>query len=113
MKATNIYAHIPRALEAELLETICRSDSFRLERIVSKGHATPPGEWYDQDWDEWVILLRGRARLRLEGEGALIELAPGDHLHLPAHLRHRVEWTAPGENTVWLALHYRPPAAPE
>ncbi len=110
LKANNIYAHIPRALGEELLQTICRGGSFRLERIVSKGHATPADEWYDQDWDEWVIVLSGHARLRLEGEEVLIELGPGDYLHLPAHRRHRVEWTSLEEETVWLALHYRPPA---
>lgn len=40
----------------------------RVERIVSQGHVTPPGQWYDQDWDEWVSLLSGAARLRVEGE---------------------------------------------
>ncbi len=111
MKASNVYSSIPHDLPAELFETILKTDAFKLERIVSRGQATPAGEWYDQDWDEWVILLSGRARLRLEREAEVVELVPGDYLHLPAHLRHRVEWTTPEEDTVWLALHYRPPAA--
>jgi len=78
----------------------------RLVRIVSTGQASPEGEWYDQpDW-EWVALLKGAAGLRIEGEAEVRALAPGDFVHIPAHTRHRVEWTAADEPTVWLALHY-------
>ena len=79
---------------------------FRLERIVSAGQATPPGEWYDQDTHEWVALLTGGAGLRFEDEAEPRVLAPGDYLLIPAHRRHRVEWTDPEPPTVWLALHY-------
>lgn len=78
----------------------------RLERIVSRGQATPDGEWYDQDANEWVVLLRGAAALRFEDEPEPRVLGPGDWLDIPAHRRHRVEWTAPDEPTIWLALHY-------
>ena len=81
--------------------------NFRLERIVSNGQATPPGEWYDQDTHEWVALLSGGAGLRFEDEAEPRVLRPGDYLLIPAHRRHRVEWTDPGTPTVWLALHYR------
>ncbi len=77
----------------------------RVERIVSRGQASPPGFWYDQDEDEWVIVLRGRARLELEG-GAVLELAAGDWVDLPAHCRHRVDWTDPEVETVWLAFFW-------
>ena len=106
MKPANIYARIPDAQPSELFETLLQTEVFTLERIVSNGHATPEGEWYDQARDEWVILLKGSAGLRIEGEPEIITLEPGDHMHLPAHLKHRVEWTAPAEKTVWLALHY-------
>jgi cupin 2 domain-containing protein len=76
----------------------------KLERIVSHGHATPEAGWYDQEQDEWVMLLAGAAGLLIEGEGERA-LAPGDALLLPAHCRHRVTWTAPDQPTVWLALH--------
>ncbi|MBU0485310.1 MAG: cupin domain-containing protein [Proteobacteria bacterium] len=102
----NIYSNLPKKLPAELFEKITQGHAFRLERIISKGHATPEGEWYDQEQDEWVILLKGRARLLLAGASEAVELGPGDHLHLPAHLRHRVEWTDPETETIWLALHY-------
>lgn len=78
---------------------------LRLERIVSLGHATPPGEWYDQQRDEWVVLLSGAARLAFEGEDGERALEPGDWLWIPAHVRHRVAWTDPHEPSVWLALH--------
>lgn len=81
---------------------------FWLQRIVSHGQATPPGEWYDQAEDEWVALLAGSAGLRIEGLPTPLELKPGDHLRLPAGLRHRVEWTSADPPAVWLALHYPP-----
>ena len=80
---------------------------MRLERIVSHGQATPPGEWFDRDRDDWVVLLRGGAGLLFEGESESQVLRPGDYLLIPAHARHRVEWTASDEPTVWLALHCR------
>ena len=106
MRPRNLFAGVPRAVPGELIEVLVRTPGARLERIVSRGHRTPDGEWYDQEWDEWVVVLSGRGRLRIEGESELVELGPGDSLLLRAHLRHRVEWTDPGADTVWLALHY-------
>ena len=103
---------MPRALAAERVDVLLDTPALRLERIVSTGHATPPGEWYDQDRDEWVLVLRGRARLRIAGEHDDRRLGVGDHLLLRAHVRHRVEWTDPSEPTVWLALHYAAPPTP-
>lgn len=80
---------------------------MRLERIVSTGHATPPGEWLDQARDEWVVVLRGSAGLRFDGEPAPRVMRAGDHVLIGAHRRHRVEWTDASEPTVWLAVHYR------
>jgi cupin 2 domain-containing protein len=105
MKSGNLFSGIPGQLEAELFQPLWRTDAFRLERIISAGQATPAGEWYDQEEDEFVVLLSGAAGLRVEGETAVRELRPGDWVLLPAHARHRVEWTDPGQKTVWLALH--------
>jgi cupin 2 domain-containing protein len=91
----------------EVCESLLSGGRFRLERIVSHGHATPVGQWYDQDDDEWVVLLTGAARLVFEGDAPPVDLQPGDYLNIPAHVRHRVEWTEPNSNTVWLALHHR------
>jgi cupin 2 domain-containing protein len=107
MNVSNIYSDIPEELHDELFEEVVQGSLFKLERILSKGHSTPKGEWYDQDRDEWVILLKGGAGLLIEGEGEVVVLKPGDYIRLPAHLRHRVEWTEPEEETVWLALHYQ------
>ncbi|MFL5339113.1 MAG: hypothetical protein ACJ8F7_03015 [Gemmataceae bacterium] len=101
----NLFAGIPAELPAELIEVLWRSGPARVERIVSRGHATPPGEWFDQDTDEWVVLLTGAAGLRIDGRSDVVMLRPGDHLLLPARRRHRVEWTAADVETVWLAVH--------
>ena len=107
MKAINLFSEIPNGLRDEIFETLLKTDCLTLERIVSSGQATPPGEWYDQETHEWVILLKGRAGLLFEGEEEIRILQPGDYVRIPAHRRHRVEWTEAGQTTVWLALHYR------
>jgi len=106
MKKYNIFREIPGKLEEELFQDILQGRVFRLERIVSKGHVTPEGQWYDQEQDEWVMVLKGRAGLRFEEEGETVTMEPGDYLLIPAHRRHRVEWTAQEEETIWLALHF-------
>jgi len=80
--------------------------NVRIERIVSHGHASPPGFWYDQDQHEWVILLQGAARLLFERSERPIDLAPGDYIHIPPHEKHRVEWTPLDTPTVWIAVHF-------
>ncbi len=102
----NLYGDIPGDLPDELLQTVLQAESVRIERIVSRGHASPEGFWYDQGQDEWVMVLVGAARLRFEGDENALEMRPGDSVNIPAHRRHRVEWTTPDEPTVWLAVHY-------
>ena len=108
VKKGNIFDHIPRQSAEELFETILDTPELKLERILSFGQATPDGAWYDQKRDEWVLLLKGSARIRIEGRPQTVDLEPGDYLLLPAHQRHRVEWTSKTEETVWLALHFNP-----
>jgi cupin 2 domain-containing protein len=103
----NLFSNLPRDLPAEEISELLAAPNLRIERIVSTGQAGPPGLWYDQDGPEWVILLAGSAGLLFEGEDAPRRLKPGDHVHIPAHARHRVAWTAPNTLTVWLAVHYR------
>jgi cupin 2 domain-containing protein len=102
---TNLFAEIPDDLPEELFQTLLRAPGLRIERIVSMGHASPEGFWYDQDTDEWVLLLKGAARLAFEGDEP-IDLLPGAFVNIPAHRRHRVEWTDPAGPTIWLAIHY-------
>jgi cupin 2 domain-containing protein len=101
----NLLHGLPDSLPAELFQGLAGGDHVRIERILSKGQASPPGFWYDQENEEFVLLVQGRARLAVEGRGTH-ELGPGDYIVLPARLRHRVEWTDPDQVTVWLAVHY-------
>ncbi|WP_282611214.1 cupin domain-containing protein [Pelagibius sp. Alg239-R121] len=101
---TNLLNDLPSAATGEIFETLLQRPGVKLERIVSHGQSTPDGEWYDQEQDEWVMLLTGAARLTIEGKADL-DLTAGDALLLPAHCRHRVAWTDPTRATVWLALH--------
>lgn len=102
---SNLFADIPSGLASELFTTLIESTNLRVERIVSNGQASPEGFWYDQDEHEWVVVLRGMARVSINGD--VKELKPGDWLNIPAHQKHRVEWTAPDEPTIWLAIFYR------
>jgi cupin 2 domain-containing protein len=102
----NLFADLPDSLPDELFQTLLSTSVLRIERIVSHGHASPEGFWYDQDQNEWVLLVSGAARLRFEGEAEPLEMGPGSFVNIPAHRRHRVEWTDPGRPTVWLAIHH-------
>ncbi len=101
----NAFAQIPAELPQELCQCLLSAPGFRIERIVSRGHSSPEGFWYDQETDEWVMLLSGAARLALEGREP-VDLRPGAFVNIPAHQRHRVEWTDPERPTIWLAIHY-------
>jgi cupin 2 domain-containing protein len=105
MTAQNLLHHLPSGQADEQFQTLLRTAGLHLERIVSTGQATPPDQWYDQDRDEWVLLLAGSAILRFD-PGETVQLQPGDYLHIPAHRRHRVERTDSEQPTVWLALHF-------
>ena len=94
-------------LPDEISEVMLTGQGMRIERIVSHGQASPPGYWYDQDEHEWVMLLEGAATLRFDGDAQLLRLTPGMHVHIPAHVRHRVEWTAPDRRSIWLAVFHR------
>jgi cupin 2 domain-containing protein len=107
-----LFAQIPAALPVELVETLGRSEHLRIERIVSRGHASPAGFWYDQEWSEFVLLVSGRARLAFNDGLPAVDLEPGDWLDIPARQQHRVDWTDPAQDTVWLAVHYRGQEAP-
>jgi len=100
----NLFEGIPAQLPEELTETLLHAAHVRVERIVSHGQASPPDFWYDQQQHELVFVLQGAARLRLEKES--VELETGDWLNIPAHQKHRVEWTAPDQPTIWLAIFY-------
>ena len=102
----NLLADLPRNLPEERVDALLETGAVTVERIVSTGQGTPPGDWYDQRQAEWVLLVKGRAGLRFEDEAEARTLEPGDYVLIPPHARHRVEWTCETEPTVWLALHY-------
>ncbi|HUI94460.1 MAG TPA: cupin domain-containing protein [Xanthobacteraceae bacterium] len=101
----NLFAGLPVRLAQEEFMTLLAAPGLRIERIVSRGQSSAADFWYDQPRPEWIVLLAGAATVTLEGDAAA-RLAPGDYLHIPAHRRHRVDWTDPAQATVWLAVHY-------
>ena len=109
MELRNLFSGTGARGDRETFDALIEAETFRLERIVSHGHATPPDQWLEQERDEWVVLLSGAAGLQLEGEALPCEMKPGDCLLIPAGCRHRVAWTAADAPSVWLALHFQLP----
>ncbi|MCH8173734.1 MAG: cupin domain-containing protein [Proteobacteria bacterium] len=102
----NIFELLPTKLDTEIFESIVENGSVKVERIISKGHASPAGGWYDQDQAEWVMILQGEAIICVEDDRDY-RLVVGSYLNIPAHTRHRVKWTIPETETIWLAVHYQ------
>jgi len=105
MKRGNLARGIPAPLVDEWVEGIAGTSRVRIERIVSRGHVSPPGFWYEQAEHEYVLLLQGRAVVEFEGTES-VTLGPGDWIEIPAKARHRVGFTAPQDDTIWLAVFY-------
>ena len=99
-------AIIPNKLPKELVEVLAENKHVRIERIVSTGQASPDGSWYDQEDAEWVVVLKGEAKMLFVGDVQPIQMRPGDFINIPAHRKHRGEWTTPDEPTVCLAVFY-------
>ena len=104
-KTTNIFESIPKNLENEVFELLVSKETIKIERIVSKGHASPKSGWYDQDNNEWVIVLQGEAVLSFEND-VDVRLKSGDYINILAGKKHKVSWTQPDIETIWLAVHY-------
>ena len=103
----NLFDDVPTDIAQERVNDLLVTPNLKIERIVSTGQASPAEFWYDQPWGEWVVVLTGSAGLKIEGESEIRVMRQGDHIHIPAHRRHRVEWTDSGRPTIWLAVHYR------
>ncbi|MCC2097447.1 MAG: cupin [Hyphomicrobiales bacterium] len=106
--AGNIFSGVRLDPAGEQFLELARSGGMRIERIVSSGQTTPEGEWYDQAWTEWVLLLQGGAHVLFEGEAEPRILQPGDWLEIRPRQRHRVVYTDAGAATIWLAVHDGP-----
>ncbi len=102
----NLLAEIPKELSAEQFTALLSTPNIKIERIVSQGQTSPEGFWYDQDRNEWVMVVAGAAAILIDGEAETRTLKAGDHLNIPARTRHRVTWTDTSQPTIWLAVHY-------
>jgi cupin 2 domain-containing protein len=108
-RISNLLQDVPAGAASEQFIELLSHSALRIERIVSNGHASPAGFWYDQPQGEWLVVLQGAARLAFEGETEPRVLGPGDFIDIAPHRRHRVEWTHPEVPTIWLAVHYAAP----
>jgi cupin 2 domain-containing protein len=102
----SLFEDIPAECPEELFETLCSAENVKIERIVSNGQASPEGFWYDQEQNEFLLVVQGSAGLKIEGEDHIVVLKTGDYLNIGSHVKHRVEWTASACKTIWLAVHY-------
>ena len=105
VEPVNIYKQIPDNLGEEVFEVLVQSKAVKIERIISKGHKSPDTGWYDQEQNEWVLVLKGNASICFEDE-TMIELNVGDYINISAHSKHRVISTSAITETIWLAIHY-------
>lgn len=100
----NLFDPPAEGKDEEVFESLIPDKGVLIERILSTGQASPPGYWYDQERDEWVAVLQGSAKLAWD-TGEIIDLGPGDWVFIPAHKKHRVEWTSSQPPCIWLAVH--------
>jgi len=101
----NIFNLPTQLLREELFESLFNNEKILIERVVSTGQITPENEWYDQERDEWLILLQGDAELSYE-DASRIKLRRGDYLFIPAHQKHRVEYTSSEPPCIWLTIFF-------
>lgn len=101
----NLFSCIPPFLDHEQFRDIVKTDQIRIERIVSYGQSSPEQGWYEQDENEWVMVLTGFGIIEYDN-GERFELKQGDYLNVAAHQKHRVTATSDKEPTVWLAVFY-------
>lgn len=106
IKAGNLFTNVSMDPNEETIAILTERPGARIEKIVSTGQASPPGFWYDQDETEWVCVLSGSAGLKIEGEERPRVLLRGAYVEIPAHVRHRIDWTDADQPTVWLAVHF-------
>jgi len=101
----NLFTSLPDHLDYEQVEDLLNQPNVKIERILSKGQTSPEVGWYDQDENEWVVVLQGSGEITFE-DGGKVQLKSGDYINIPAHRKHKVSWTDPDNVTVWLAVFY-------
>lgn len=112
----NLFENVPEATDGgkadEVIDMIARTDDLVVERIVStNGYASRADDWYDQAESEFCTVLRGAARLLFQDEGGerghVVDMQPGAWVVIPAHVKHKIEWTCPDVPTVWVAVKWK------
>ncbi|MCH7568338.1 MAG: cupin domain-containing protein [Nanoarchaeota archaeon] len=106
MKVGNIFSRIPKLLSDESFEELISSQNCKIERIISSGHSTPKCKWYDQNKNEFIIVLKGNAELLFEENNKVVKMCEGDYVNIPAHVKHKVQKTDSQKETIWLAIFY-------
>lgn len=102
----NLFESLPEVISEELFTEIVSGENVKIERIISRGHTSPQSGWFDQDDNEWVVVLKGEAKLLIKDSNE-VHLVAGSYLNIPAHTKHKVTWTIPNTETIWLAVHYK------
>lgn len=105
MSKQNLFENLPETLPKEVFTDLLSGEHIRIERILSQGHCSPENDWYDQDENEWVLLVQGDAVLEYE-DGTFVTMTMGDYQNIPANVKHRVKWTHPDKVSIWLAIFY-------
>ncbi|MBN2175515.1 MAG: cupin domain-containing protein [Bacteroidales bacterium] len=100
----NIYKPPIGIDKEEVFENLHLSKKIKIERIFTQKPYETPGEWFDQPQDEWVLLLKGKAKLEFKND-KIIEMNEGDYIFIPAHKIHRVYNSSKEPKCVWLAIH--------
>jgi len=107
IKVHNLFSQLPEAKNKEVFTILNKGRNFRIERIVSKGQATPKDTWCCEKTAEWVMVLRGKASLLFKGYKKEFILKAGDYVFIPPNTHHRVDWTHPNKKTLWLAVYLK------
>ena len=102
----NLFESMPEDVSKEVLTGLVHGENVKIERIVSKGQSSPASGWYDQSENEWVMVVKGLAKISFENN-SVVHLKAGSYINIPAHTKHKVTWTKPGTETIWLAVHYK------
>jgi len=99
----NLLDNIPFTSKNEIFNTIISNDNIKIERIISYGQTTPKDYWYNQEEDEFVLILKGDAKIQYD-DGSIHILNTNDSLYIQSHQKHKVTYTA--NPTIWLAIFF-------
>jgi cupin 2 domain-containing protein len=80
LQSGNLFSFGAKRGGEERFDMLITGQHLNVERIVSMGHASPEGFWYDDSRAEWVLLLSGEALLEFEEDSTLNDMRPGDYV---------------------------------